>query len=258
MSAIFKTQGGGGFFPSIFVTVLSEVNAVYASKDGRTVHGKWDSERNGFRISPLRELGLWTVTVTNGVKTATEEVLVDVATEFEIEMGFYTYLYKQGDECEEITGGWSYTRPSNYSGKSSLTKNENDMLLHVDNANYYGCMYHEKAIDLTSYTKLHTEGNFVFGNSTEGTVAYIVFASTEKANSSNVNAVGAFERPNNMPTTEPVPENVTAHPTNYIQVQNKSFDVIEFDVSGLTGSYYMWFLGHRGVLELTYENIWLV
>lgn len=42
MSAIFKTQGGsGGFFPSIFVTGLSETDTVYASKDGRTVQGKW-------------------------------------------------------------------------------------------------------------------------------------------------------------------------------------------------------------------------
>lgn len=41
---------------------------------------------DGFLIKPIRDLGTWTVTATDGDKTATQDVLVDVITEYEIEM----------------------------------------------------------------------------------------------------------------------------------------------------------------------------
>ena len=43
-------------------------------------------EVTGFNISPIRELGTWTVTASDGKQTATQDVLVDVITEYEIEM----------------------------------------------------------------------------------------------------------------------------------------------------------------------------
>lgn len=111
MSLSVKTQGGGGgFWPSIFVTGLSETNTVYATMGSKTVSGKWgtrtidETEVSGFLISPLRELGTWTITATDGEKTATREVLVDVAAEFTVEMfyGFYTdFAEKQSDWTEE-------------------------------------------------------------------------------------------------------------------------------------------------------------
>lgn len=45
---------------------------------------------SGFEISPIRDLGTWTVTATDGVQTATQDVLVDVITEYEIEMSLAT------------------------------------------------------------------------------------------------------------------------------------------------------------------------
>lgn len=41
---------------------------------------------DGHMLSPIRELGTWTVTATDGEETATQDVLVDVITEYEIEM----------------------------------------------------------------------------------------------------------------------------------------------------------------------------
>lgn len=40
----------------------------------------------GFLISKIKDYGTWTVTATDGVQTATQDVLVDVITEYEIEM----------------------------------------------------------------------------------------------------------------------------------------------------------------------------
>ena len=58
-------------------------------------------------IDGIRDFGTWTVTATNGTKTATQDVLVDVITEYEITMAYRFYLYNEGDECEDVTGGWT-------------------------------------------------------------------------------------------------------------------------------------------------------
>lgn len=62
---------------------------------------------DGFLIKPIRDFGTWTVTATDGTKTATQDVLVDVITEYEIEMDYKLWLYRDGDECEDVTGGWA-------------------------------------------------------------------------------------------------------------------------------------------------------
>ena len=41
---------------------------------------------DGFLIDKIKDFGTWTVTAANGTKTATQDVLVDVITEYEIEM----------------------------------------------------------------------------------------------------------------------------------------------------------------------------
>ena len=83
---------------------------------------------DGFLIKPIREFGTWTVTATDGIQTETKDVLVDVITEYEIEMlCSKQYLYLNGDECEDITGGWEGII---YNGNHSYT---------IDPKN--GCMY---------------------------------------------------------------------------------------------------------------------
>ena len=41
---------------------------------------------DGFLIKPIRDFGTWTVTATDGTNTTTQDVLVDVITNYEIEM----------------------------------------------------------------------------------------------------------------------------------------------------------------------------
>ena len=110
----------GGFFPSILVTGLSKSDTVTATKDGVTMLGVWNSTESRFDITKIKELGTWTVTATNGAKTITQDVLVDAAVEFEIEMSYTLWLYRAGDECVDVTGGWSNSGYSNRGG----TKNE--------------------------------------------------------------------------------------------------------------------------------------
>ena len=51
--------------------------------------------------------GTWTVTCTNGTKTATDTVSVATAGQnVNVTLAYVLYLYNNGDECTEATGGW--------------------------------------------------------------------------------------------------------------------------------------------------------
>ena len=109
---------------------------LYASNDGETwvkiggesglsittnrlsLAGVWDIELepiSGFIMKPIKEYGTWTVTATNGEDTVTQDVLVDAAIEYEIEMG---YIYSFVDEFEGSdynTDFWEMESPDNTS-----------------------------------------------------------------------------------------------------------------------------------------------
>lgn len=164
MSLNVLTQGGGagGEFASIFVTGLSATDTVAAVKDGKTVQGKWNSAENRFEISKIKEYGMWTVTATNGEETITQDVLVDAAVEYEIEMLFRLYLYREGDECEEVTGGWvaqglGWEAAYNVPSAPTLTKNSSNMAVSRTNASSYECgiILPRNKIDLTGYKTIN-------------------------------------------------------------------------------------------------------
>ena len=175
MAAAILALEDGGFFPSILVTGLSETDTVTAMKDGKTVNGVWSSTESRFEISKIRELGTWTVTATDGSKTATQDVLVDAATEYEILMDLYKlWLYREGEECEGVTGGWTHKRQeSNNSngtwtgGTVTLSKNTDNMLLSVTASSSYqsAVLVHQTPVDLTGYTKLCVEYGDITGTS---------------------------------------------------------------------------------------------
>ena len=87
MSKVFNMVGGvGGPSASIFVTGLSDTDTVTATNGSKTLTGKWYSDRSGFLIYPIKDIGTWTVTATDGINTATQDVLVDVITEYTISL----------------------------------------------------------------------------------------------------------------------------------------------------------------------------
>ena len=71
------------------VGMLDNVNSVFYGNAGTgvfTAGAEVPQTIYGFLIKPIRDFGTWTVTATDGAKTATQDVLVDVMTEYEIEM----------------------------------------------------------------------------------------------------------------------------------------------------------------------------
>lgn len=135
-----------------------------------------DVSYDGFLLEKVGEYGMWTVTATDGENTATQDVLVDAAIEFEIKLTFWDgYLYKDGDEYEEITGGWG---TDGYSCASyplyAGTKNETNMYIAGGLSNGEGMLGTINAVDLTGYTKLKAEVNIISTYQSYNTLALTV------------------------------------------------------------------------------------
>ena len=91
------------------------VNDVFYTNSGTgtfTAGAEVPQTFDGFLIKPIRDFGTWTVTATNGDKTATQDVLVDVITEYEIEMSYY-YI------------GWYLEHKANANDTVSVTTSDN-------------------------------------------------------------------------------------------------------------------------------------
>ena len=110
-----------------------------------------------FNISPIRNTGIWTVTATDGEKTTTQDVLVDVIAEYEIEMSYFSvlWLYREGDECIDVTGGWT---GNTYDGRGSVAKNSDHLSAVTNNAPYANAGFcTNELIDFTGYHTLNIE-----------------------------------------------------------------------------------------------------
>ena len=59
------------------------------------VYGDTEIETYGFKL-PIKSYGTWTITATDGTKTATQDVMVNSATQYHIEWKYRLWLYKDG------------------------------------------------------------------------------------------------------------------------------------------------------------------
>ena len=112
---------------------------------------------DGFEIAPIKSYGTWTVTATNGVDTVTQEVLIDCANEYSIEMDYKLWLYKDGYECTDLTGGWANSGYT-YGGvaNQAVTKYSDSMYAttHSGDSMTAGIV---NPVDVTNYSTLFAE-----------------------------------------------------------------------------------------------------
>lgn len=165
LSVLTSGGGGGGASARILVTGLHEGCTVTARKDGKNIPGVWTTipsptETGAFAIDGINAYGTWTVEATDGAVTTSADVLIDAAAEYEIALSLTKWLYNEGDECEDVTGGWSadgYTYSENTYGISgSGTKNADNLYLTAP-ATGSALFGTANAIDLTGYSALKGE-----------------------------------------------------------------------------------------------------
>ena len=161
MSKVFNMVGGGGGknVSSIIITGLSSTDTVTCTKGGKSYTVTWDETDQHWEIIGL-PLGTITITATNGTKTITETVLIDIAGVYEIEMSFVLWLYKENKEYSDVTGGWSNTgyTAGTYTIYSGIKNDTNLYVYHEESPHRPHMFGTQNKIDLSPYTKIKATG----------------------------------------------------------------------------------------------------
>ena len=158
------------------------------------------------------------------------------------------WLYKDGDECTGITGGWSFIQNPNYPSKSKLTKNTTNMRLWVDGANYYGGVVTENPISIGDKMILCFSGDFDMRSSYEGATRIAAIAFPTKHSIFTTDDSIYFQ--NIIYCDNP---DVTRG--YVVAAQNQKAKIIKCSLT--KGKYYLCFGVPTGVVNATIDKIWL-
>lgn len=113
---IFGGSGGPSSSDAILTVTVPTGSTVTMSKGGVTLTPTmWVQAADNnldvalFVISPnlFDSQNAWTVTATLETDSASDTVIIDAAAEYEIVLSYGVYLFKHGDQCVAITGGWT-------------------------------------------------------------------------------------------------------------------------------------------------------
>lgn len=156
--------------------IYNDVTGVFYEGAGNIIRGNEIPKYVEGYTFHANELGMHTITATNGAKTSTEEVLVDSLMDYYVEIILgRLYLYKYGDERESITGGWElfpranwgYTLPTKgvdsliFNGKQSIRTKNN-----IDVQNYSKLYFHLVSGRTSNYLSFALNNGFDFSVST--------------------------------------------------------------------------------------------
>lgn len=140
------------------------------------------------------------------------------------------YLYKEGDECVSVTGGWD----SYYKDVTTINQSNEKVVSISSQAQQYGNYFTDYKIDLTKYNTIYVEATINNSNSASGD---FVISNTKETNAI-VNEGGG----NNNGIVK-----------NYIL--NADVIYYEIDISDLNGEYYVGFiLSNR---TITIKNVYM-
>ena len=84
--SILNRGASGGMTASIFVKGLIETDTVTASNGNKTLNGVWNSVETRHEFTGIKDIGTWVVTATDGARTVTQEVQMDVIGLYSIRM----------------------------------------------------------------------------------------------------------------------------------------------------------------------------
>lgn len=88
---------------AVIAVTYPEGSDCTCTKGEKVLKAKDTSGRALFSVS----IGTWVVSCTDGTDTASKEVSITAEGQgVSVDLSYYVYFYKAGDECESITGGW--------------------------------------------------------------------------------------------------------------------------------------------------------
>lgn len=150
------------------------------------------------------------------------------------------YLYNEGDECVDITGGWKLKPRSGCESYTSVQKNATNMYFYLANANYHGSLVTNNKIDVAGYRKLVFSGNFEFGTS------------------SYTPTVGLGVEYDSIPSSGYASYADYDSPKTGYTYKDTTINEMVLDLSDVTNNLLIPVIhGVCGVLKFTFEKIWL-
>lgn len=163
------------------VYIPKQDNGSYATIEvsapaGSTVScdGEQGQEISGIWTFTVYTYGNHTIVATNGANTRTEIVNVDEAKTYNIEIVYAYYLYKNGDECTSITGGWvglaSRILSYNMAQAPTIVRDTSSLTFSITASSSYrrGIITTNNQIDMSNFTKLCIRLNSVIHTEASG------------------------------------------------------------------------------------------
>lgn len=207
---IHNMVGGGGGKLFAVIAVTYPAGSICTCVSGtKTLKAKDTSGKALFNVT----VGEWTVSCTDGTDTASKAVSITYEGQVEsVKLSYALVLYDSGDECTDITGGWSGF--ACYSGTSKGTFTKNSSSIYIKSNGSKGAQSIAAApankIDITDISTLKVNVTS-FNVQSESRTFFILSSSRDTSSTSN-----------SVATKEIKGTGETA-----------------LDVSGLSGSYYV-------------------
>lgn len=218
MSLVFNMVGGGGGSikdtDAILIVTVPTGSTVTMTKGGVTLTPTmWvQAEDNTldcalFVIAPsmFDAVNAWTVTATldPDLETSTT-VLITTNREYEVELRYLFYLYRRGNQCTSVTGGWS----NSHGGGSGVKMNtDNIEIYQVATSGRGASVYSTNKIDFTDFSTIH----FIFTNSAASTYTYTKGGISDYTSNTDSTFLAATEFPRATSEAEMVVD-ISTHP----------------------------------------------
>lgn len=181
MSIVCNMVGGGGGLKNTDAVLIVSVptgSTVTATKNGVTLTPTiWVQNADNTLDTAIFivkastfDSNPWTVTATLGTETASDTVVIDTNSEYDLELLYGFYLYNNGDQRTAVTGGWSYVAFLSGSGYNAGTLNTayngTTCYLSANGTTQQISAVTVNKIDVTNYRALRCEvSDFVFAGS---------------------------------------------------------------------------------------------
>ncbi len=123
--SILNRGASGGLKPELTVTAPSG-STIDLIKNGIIV-ATYALGANETKHTFVVKIGTYTARGTLGASTKSVDVVIDTIGQYTVKIEYKLWLYREGDECEEVTGGWEKE------GGGDLVKNADHMIV-----TYYG------------------------------------------------------------------------------------------------------------------------
>lgn len=237
-----RIDGLYNIYPRIIITAadgLDVSQAVITASDGSHAYtGRFAGQEC---VITIMEVGTYTLSSTEYVLDTASVEITALMQRVEVGISNRVYLYKEGDECISLTGGWTGTG-SSVSGWSStpkapeVAKKAASMLASLTNGSYCGALSTLNMVNTERYKKVCIDISAKISNA-YASIAFWLGNNTSLENGENLKSIATTADGNASTTLSRI--------------------ILAVPIDGLNGEYYPGFKFTSGYGEINLYAFWL-